>query len=99
MYAVQGREPVVINRDDANERGIEEGDLVELYNNRGTVIAGAVLSDKIMPGVVSLSEGAWPQLDGKGRCNNGQVNFLTSSRRTSGLSGWQQRTCSGSTTR
>ena len=39
-----------------------------------------------MPGVVSIFEGGWPQLDKKGRCNNGQVNFLTSSHRASGLS-------------
>ena len=44
LYAVQGREPVVINRQDARERGIKDGDLVELYNERGTIIVGAVLS-------------------------------------------------------
>ena len=86
LYTVQGREPVVINRQDAKERGIKDGDLVELYNARGTIIVGAVLSDKIMPGVVSIYEGGWPQLDKKGRCNNGQVNFLTTSHRASGLS-------------
>ena len=48
-------------------------------------MVGARVSDKIMPGVVSLYEGAWPQLDSKGRCNNGLVNFLTSSRGSSGL--------------
>ena len=56
------------------------------YNDRGAIIAGAVISDGIMPGVVSIYEGAWPQLDSKGRCNNGLVNFVTSSRRSSGLS-------------
>ncbi|HRO57578.1 MAG TPA: molybdopterin-dependent oxidoreductase [Burkholderiaceae bacterium] len=84
-YAVQTREPLTINTQDARERGIADGDLVELYNERGAVVVGAKLSDKIMPGVVSLYEGAWPQLDSKGRCNNGQINFLTSSRRASGL--------------
>lgn len=85
LYKVQGREPVRINTEDAAARGIEDGDLVELYNDRGTVIAGAVVSDEIMPGVVSIYEGAWPQLDSKGRCNSGLVNFLTSTQRSSGV--------------
>ncbi len=85
LYKIQGREPVRINTQDAADRGIVDGDLVELYNDRGTVIAGAVVSDDIMPGVVSIYEGAWPQLDSKGRCNSGLVNFLTSTQRSSGL--------------
>ncbi|WP_347309663.1 molybdopterin-dependent oxidoreductase [Defluviimonas sp. SAOS-178_SWC] len=86
LYMVQGREPVRINTQDAADRGIEDGDLVELYNERGTVIAGAVVSDGIMPGVVSIYEGGWPQLDSKGRCNSGLVNFLTSTQPSSGFS-------------
>ncbi|MDA5095617.1 molybdopterin-dependent oxidoreductase [Aliiroseovarius sp. KMU-50] len=86
LYMVQGREPVRINAQDAADRGIEDGDLVELYNKRGTVIAGAVVSDDIMPGVVSIYEGGWPQLDSKGRDNSGLANFLTSTQRASGLS-------------
>ncbi|PLX38237.1 MAG: trimethylamine-N-oxide reductase [Hyphomicrobiales bacterium] len=86
LYKVQGREPVRINAEDAAARGIADGDLVELYNERGTVIAGAVVSDEIMPGVVSLYEGCWPSLDSKGRDNSGLANFLTSARPASGLS-------------
>jgi trimethylamine-N-oxide reductase (cytochrome c) len=86
LYKVQGREPVRVNTEDAAARGIEDGDLVELYNDRGTVIAGAVVSDDIMPGVVSIYEGCWPSLDSKGRCNSGLVNFVTSTQRASGLS-------------
>lgn len=85
LYYVQGREPVRINAEDAAKRGIKDGDLVELSNERGALIAGAVLSDQIMPGVVSIYEGAWPNPDSKGRCNNGLINFITSSRRSSGL--------------
>jgi trimethylamine-N-oxide reductase (cytochrome c) len=86
LYQVQGREPLLINTEDAEARGIEDGDLVELHNDRGSLIAGAVVSDRIMPGVVSIYEGCWPQVDSKGRCNSGLVNFVTSSRRSSGLS-------------
>lgn len=83
---MQGREPVRINTQDAAARGIADGDLVEIYNDRGTVIAGAVVSDEIMPGVISIYEGCWPSLDSKGRCNSGLVNFLTSTQKSSGLS-------------
>ncbi|MBP9184903.1 MAG: molybdopterin-dependent oxidoreductase, partial [Fuscovulum sp.] len=86
LYKVQGREPVRISAEDAAARGIADGDLVELYNDRGTVIAGAVVSDEIMPGVLSIYEGCWPSLDSKGRCNSGLVNFLTSTVKSSGLS-------------
>ncbi|MDU8929346.1 molybdopterin-dependent oxidoreductase [Alisedimentitalea sp. MJ-SS2] len=86
LYKVQGREPVRINAEDAAARGIADGDLVEIYNDRGACIAGAVLSDEIMPGVISIYEGAWPSVDSKGRCNSGLVNFVTSTQRSSGLS-------------
>lgn len=83
---VQDREYLLINTKDAEERGIEDGELVELYNSRGSVIAGARVSDNIMSGVVSLYEGAWVSFDSRGRCNSGAINVLTSSRRSSGLS-------------
>jgi len=84
-YAVQGREPVLINPKDAEKNGIADGDVVELYNDRGAVLAGAIVTDKIREGVVSLQSGSWSSRDSKGRCNSGQINFITSSQPTSGL--------------
>lgn len=78
-------EPVRINSEDAKKRGVADGDLVELTNERGTVICGAVISDEVRPGVASLYEGGRPQLGSKGRCNSGLINFIMSSRRSSGL--------------
>ncbi len=83
---IKDREFLLINEDDAFERDISDGDLVELYNERGAVIVGARVSDNIMRGVVSLYEGAWLSFDSRGRCNSGAINVLTSSRRSSGLS-------------
>ena len=83
---IQGREFVFMNTEDAAERGIQEGDLVEVYNDRGTLIAGARVSDNIMRGVLSIYEGTWLSLDNKGRCNSGAINTITSSRAASGLS-------------
>ena len=56
---VNGREPVRIHPHDAAARGIGDGDIVRLFNDRGACLAGAVLSDALRPGVVQLSTGAW----------------------------------------
>lgn len=58
-YTVKGREPIYINPEDAKKKGIVDGDLVRVYNDRGQLIAGAVLSTKFPPGVVRIYEGAW----------------------------------------
>ncbi|EMO0474004.1 molybdopterin guanine dinucleotide-containing S/N-oxide reductase [Pluralibacter gergoviae] len=78
-YAVAGREPLTLHPDDARARGINDGDLVRVWNARGQVLAGAVVSDGIRPGVICLHEGAWPDLDREagGICKNGAVNVLT----------------------
>ncbi|WP_170604108.1 trimethylamine-N-oxide reductase TorA [Ruegeria arenilitoris] len=58
-YAVQDREPVYVNPYDAAERGIENGDIVRVFNDRGQLLAGAVLSDDYPRGVIRIYEGAW----------------------------------------
>ncbi|MCP4461117.1 MAG: molybdopterin-dependent oxidoreductase [Cytophagales bacterium] len=85
-YAVSGREPVLINPKDAEKYGIADGDVVELYNDRGALLAGAIVTDKIRTGVLSLQSGSWSSRDNKGRCNSGQINFITSDHRTTKLS-------------
>ncbi|MEX9254892.1 molybdopterin guanine dinucleotide-containing S/N-oxide reductase [Pseudenterobacter timonensis] len=77
QYAVAGREPMVIHREDAKARGIADGDLVRVWNGRGQVLAGAVVSDGIRPGVICIHQGAWPDPDEGGLCKNGAVNMLT----------------------
>jgi biotin/methionine sulfoxide reductase len=90
------REPVTLNPADAAARGIADGDIVELFNDRGRCLAGAVLSDQIMPGVARLSTGAWydPDLAGEGLERHGNPNVLTLDRGASGLSqGCSAQTC------
>lgn len=58
-YAVKGHEPVYINPQDANKKGIKDGDIVRVFNDRGQLLAGAVLSDNYPTGVVRIEEGAW----------------------------------------
>jgi trimethylamine-N-oxide reductase (cytochrome c) len=47
-----------INPADAKARGIESGDVVKIYNERGTVLGGAYVTERIMPGVVYMDHGA-----------------------------------------
>ncbi|WP_196943184.1 molybdopterin-dependent oxidoreductase [Streptomyces sclerotialus] len=56
---VRDREALTVNRQDAAARGIADGDVVRVYNDRGACLAGAVLSDDIRPGVLALPTGAW----------------------------------------
>ncbi|AMO46613.1 Biotin sulfoxide reductase BisC [Enterobacter sp. FY-07] len=78
-YAVAGREPVTMHPQDARARGIAAGDVVRVWNGRGQVLAGAVVTEGIKPGVICIHEGAWPDLDpaAGGICKNGAVNVLT----------------------
>jgi biotin/methionine sulfoxide reductase len=86
---VAGREPVRIHPDDAAARGVAAGDVVVIENGRGRVLAGAVVSDAVMPGVVQLSTGAWYDPDDPASdsptCVHGNPNVLTADRGTSRL--------------
>ncbi|SMY15716.1 trimethylamine-N-oxide reductase TorA [Photobacterium aquimaris] len=80
-YAVADREPIFINTEDAAARGIKSGDIVRVFNDRGQVMAGAVVTDDYLPGVCRLQEGAWysPLEGGKAGtiCTYGDPNVLT----------------------
>lgn len=56
---IQGREPLWMNPQDALLRGINEGDVVRVFNQRGAILAGVHISSQIIPGVVQISTGAW----------------------------------------
>ncbi len=51
-------EPLWINPSDAAARGIEGGDVVKVFNERGAVLGGAYVTERIMPGVVYMDHGA-----------------------------------------
>jgi biotin/methionine sulfoxide reductase len=87
---VNGREPILINPADAQARGIGDGDVVRVFNDRGACLAGAVHSKAVRPGVAQLATGAWYdplQLeDGTVMCVHGNPNSVTEDRPTSSLS-------------
>jgi trimethylamine-N-oxide reductase (cytochrome c) len=51
-------EPVWIHPSDAVKRGIEDGDIVKVLNERGVVLGGAYITERILPGAVSMDHGA-----------------------------------------
>jgi len=87
IHKVQGREPIRISPNDAKKFNIKDGEIVEVYNSRGRILAGVVVTNTIRDGVVAIEEGAWysPENinENRSRCNSGQVNVLTSSKPTS----------------
>lgn len=53
------REPTVwINHVDAEERGIDDGDMVRIFNDRGHVVVRAQYHNGIHPGVLMMQKGA-----------------------------------------
>lgn len=68
---------VTINADDARRLGIKTGDIVEIWNDRGGVVVPAYVTERLMPGVLVLHEGAWLDLDAEGWDRSGNPDFLT----------------------
>ena len=78
---VREREVVTLNPDDAEARGIKTGDIVRLFNQRGSCLAAAKLSSDMRARVAQLPTGAWydpiePGVIGS-LCKHGNPNVLT----------------------
>ena len=51
-------EPVWLHPKDAEARGIRHGEIVKIFNERGIVLAGACVWERMMPGVTYIDHGA-----------------------------------------
>lgn len=51
-------EPVWMAPEDAEARGIKNGDIVKVYNERGIILTGARISQRITPGSVVVAKGS-----------------------------------------
>ena len=88
-HKVAGREPMRINPSDATLRGIADGDVVRVFNERGATLVGAVLSEELRPGVIQIATGAWYDPHEPGVIGSldkhGNPNVLTRDKGTSRL--------------
>ena len=77
-------EPILMNPADAQARGLKNGDIVRVFNDRGQILCGVQITERITPQVVSVSYGSWPNLAQPGTRGSldraGNSNFLTSTR-------------------
>jgi len=51
-------EPVWINPVDAERKGIKHGDIVKVFNERGTELGGAYVTERIIPGSLHMDHGS-----------------------------------------
>lgn len=69
---VQGDQFLLINAADAQARGVNAGDTVRVFNDRGAFEGVAQITDDVNPGLVVATLGYWRQL------NTGTVNVTSS---------------------
>ena len=71
-------EPVWLNPVDAGRLGLVDGDVVRVYNERGSVLGGVYVNERIMPGAVYQDHGARvdPIVGGRGGLDRGGANNL-----------------------
>jgi trimethylamine-N-oxide reductase (cytochrome c) len=67
-----------IHPDDAKARGIEHRDIIKVYNERGAVLAGAYVTERVMAGVLSMDHGARYDAIVPGELDRGgAINLIT----------------------
>ncbi|WP_203595425.1 MULTISPECIES: molybdopterin dinucleotide binding domain-containing protein [unclassified Salipiger] len=88
-----GREVLRMHPQDAEHRGLSEGDIIRVFNARGACLAALCIDDAMRPGVVQLPTGAWfdpspdaPDDQGKPLERHGNPNVLCPDRGASQLS-------------
>lgn len=74
LQAMMSRPTVEMSANDASERGIEDGDLVRLYNDRGETYCYAVIIDGLLDGVCATQK----QFKGSNTPGGVNVNALNS---------------------
>lgn len=52
-----------MNPDDAAKYGVKNGDIVKIASQHGIVIRPVYLTERLMPGVTTLGQGAWAEKD------------------------------------
>ncbi len=71
------QQEITLNASDAKRLGIRTGDIAEAWNARGRIVLPAYVTERCMPGVVVVYEGAWMDRDKAGVDRAGNPDFLT----------------------
>lgn len=79
------REPCKMSPNDAAARSLVEGDMVRLYNERGSCLSAVQIDPSVSTGVVMMATGAWYDPDDDDNCKHGNPNCLTTDIPTSEL--------------
>jgi anaerobic selenocysteine-containing dehydrogenase len=70
----RAKDPVVlVNRADAEARGLKDGQRVRVHNDGGEFLADVEISDRVSAGVVASTKGRWPKLSPGGANPNAVV--------------------------
>jgi len=75
IRAVSPKPVASINPEDAEKRGIQDGDRIKIFNDRGQIQLEAALDHSLKPGCVSVTNGWWIT-------EGGTVNVLSAARET-----------------
>jgi len=88
-HSIHGNQPLLARVDpdtvwmhpqDAAARGLTNGQSVRVFNDIGATIVPLEVTDRILPGVVSIKEGAWFTPGSDGIDQTGCANVLTTDR-------------------
>ncbi len=73
-------EPIWMNTQDAKARGLKDGDIVRVFNDRGSILSGLKVSERLVEGTIWLTYGSWNDpLNSEGKLFDraGDGNVLT----------------------
>jgi anaerobic selenocysteine-containing dehydrogenase len=78
-------EPCWLHPSEAEKRGIQNGDIVKIFNERGIVLAGAYVTERLRPGVAYIDHGARVDFIKAGENDRGGTHSLDD--------GWDEPRC------
>ena len=71
-------EPAWMNPKTAMERGVAHGDVVKVYNERGAVLCGAYVTERLIPGVIYVDHGSrFDPIDAETLDRGGAINLIS----------------------
>jgi len=87
-------EPAWFNPKEAAMRDIRDGNIIKIFNERGALLAGALVTERVRPGVVYIDHGArWDPIIIGELDRGGNINTITPHKTTSKNAGGM--VCSG----